>query len=260
MSEGRVLPKLFIILADPEIKEDTLCKKIFNMSLEVIKNQGYQYEITDLAKDGWNDVISVKDFVKVSDPVHINMMIEQQTSTLITKIQEEQEKFKNCELLLIFGPLSWFGLSSHFYSYWERVITCGAMYAPGHMFDQGILSKKRAMLIMTSSLPQEKFGRETSFGYVEEILYPITHGMLHAVGFRIHRTQTLFAPTPEKFKEIQNKWPMVLRGINDRAFLQFNQAKDYLNWQLNTPESDRKNDLEILHTRSIDMSLQESSM
>jgi hypothetical protein len=127
------------------------------------------------------------------------------------------------------------------------------------MYQRGAFARKRALMVMVSSLKQELFGRDTLYGTVEEILYPITHGMLHPTGFRIHRTQTLYMPKPATHEEILNKWQIALRDLDDRTCLVLNQPNDYTNWVLSTPEKDRKNDMEIL-TRYGDMSLQEATM
>jgi len=250
---------LFAIIADPDISENSICRKIAHLTLDVLKGLGYSITVTDLTKDGWNEVLSVKDFTKISDPIHINLRLEQQTSPLIQKIRDEQNRITQCDFFLVFGPLSWFGLPSHFFSWWERVITCGAMYSPGQIFNRGVLSGKKAMIVVTSKSPQERYGRDGVFGFVEEILYPVTHGMFHSVGFQVRRTQCLFAPTQEKYEEILNKWPAALRMLNDRMLISFNKPDDYLNWVLTAPEADRRNDFEVL-TKSGDMSLQETTM
>ena len=264
MKETRNAPgsqSLFALIVDPDISSDSLCRKIAYWSLDLLKAQFPEYTVTvtDLQKDGWNEVLSIKDFTKISDPIHINFRMEQEISPLIQKIKDEQTKLLKCDFFMVFGPLSWFGLPSHFYAWWERVVTHGKLYKSGAIFNRGLLFGKKAMLVVTSKNSQEKFGRDGINGFVEELLYPITHGMFHMIGFQVRRTQCLFAPTQEKLDEIYSKWPAALRMLNDRMLISFNKPDDYLNWKLVATESDRKNDFEVL-SKSGDMSLQETTM
>ena len=256
MSTERVRPtKIFLLCADPDICSDSVSRASYEIAVNIFKNQGNTVFTTDLVKDGWNEPVSTNDFTKVSDPIHVNLRLEQQYSPLIQKIQDEQSKLLQCELFLVFGPLSWFGLPSHFFAWWERVVTCGAMYSPGAIFDKGVLSKKNAMLFVSTTFPAEKFNKDTLHGFMEEIMYPITHGMFHMVGFKVHRTHCLYSATKEKLDEIRSKWPQHLRNICDRAVINFNKSTDYTNWKLNTTRPDWKNDFDVVVSDGIPLSL-----
>lgn len=251
--------KVFILVADTDVKEDTLTRRVLKASLEVLSTSAYQVTMTDCAKEGWLQPISSTDFQKLSDPVHINMQTEQMVSPVLQKIQDEQNKLLQCDLFLVFAPLTWFGPPSLFYAWWERVVTMGRCYGPGMMYQTGAFARKKALMVMVSNQRQELYGRDTMHGTIEEILYPITHGMLYPVGFKVHRTQTLYLSNPEKMDEIIGKWQTALRDLEERTSIVFNQPNDYTNWKLSTPEKDRRNDLEIL-TRYGDMSIQEATM
>jgi NAD(P)H dehydrogenase (quinone) len=258
-SSARGPTKVFILIADLGLNESSLTRRVVKASLEILTEPNYSVTITDLPKDGWLDPISANDFTRVSNPVHINIQNEQTISPLIQKLQDEQMKVLQCDLLLIFAPLTWFGPPSIFFSWWERVITLGRCYGPGVMYQRGAFARKRALLVMTSAERSELYGRDTAKGTVEEILYPITHGRLYPVGFKIHRTQTLYFPNPATDEEVLQKWQTALRDLEERTYIIFNQPNDYTNWCLSTPEKDRKNDLELL-TRFGDMSIQEATM
>jgi NAD(P)H dehydrogenase (quinone) len=215
--------------------------------------------VTDLAQDGWGDPLSARDFTKISDPIRINVRNEHYTSPLIQKIQDEQMKLFTCELFLVFAPLGWFGPPSLFFNWWQRVVTVGRCFGPGLQYQRGAFARKRALLVMVSDLRQDVHGRDALAGTVEELLYPITHGMLYPTGFRIHRTQTLYMPNPALHEEVLSKWQSALRDLDERTVIVFNQQNDYNNWVLCTPEKDRKNDLEIIQ-RYGDMSLKEATM
>lgn len=255
--------KVFILNADPDIQSDTACRKVVKASLEVLQTDTYQVFQTDIVKDGWLEPMSVNDFAKVSDPVHINLRIEQQISPLIQKIQDEQTKFLQCDFFILFTPLSTFGPSSHFFAWWERVVTFGRCYGPGLMYETGALARKHALVVVTTSMKEENFGRDTLYGTIEEILYPVTHGMLSPLGFTIYRSQCLFFNDPKKTDETLNKWQTALHDIDDssnsRTKIIFNAPKDYVNWQLATPEKERMNDMALLN-KSGDMTLKEATM
>ena len=258
MSE-RTSSKVFILIADPDISEESLTRKVVATSIETLKSGGYRITQTDLAKDGWLDVMSPRDFVRISDPSKIDFQIEQMTSPLIQKIVDEQDKLLNCDLFMVFAPLSWCGPPSHFYSWWQRVVTYGKFFGPGKIYNKGACAGKRALMVMTSTMRQDQFGRDTHYGTVEEILYPITHGMLYLVGFRVYRTQTIFIPNPAQFYDISLKWQTALHDIEERTSIMFNSPNDYTNWQLSTSQNERRNDFELIQ-RAGDMSIQEATL
>ena len=249
--------KAFILITDPDILDTSLCRRVTDSSIEILTASNYQIHKTDLAKDGWNDVLSVSDFTEVSDPIHINFRTEQMISPLIPKIQEEQEKFLECDLFLLFMPLSWFGPPAHFFAWWERVITFGKCYSPSLLYQTGTFSGKRALCVVVTDQKQEQFGKDSIMGSIEEILYPVTHGMLYPLGFKIHRSQCIFINNSDTLEEVIDKWKIVLKELNDRATIMFNQPGDYTNWILNAPEKERNNDFEILE-KTGDLSLQEA--
>ena len=260
MSESARGPtKVFILVADFDVKEDSLTRRVLKATLDALPEPAYSVTVTDLAKDGWLDPVSAKDFKRVSDPIRINLQTEQQVSPLVHKIEEEQRKILQCELFLVLFPISWFGLPSHFFAWWQRVVTLGKCYGPGMMYHTGAFAQKRALMVAVTNQKPETFNKDSLHGTVEELLYPVTHGMLYPTGFKIHRSQALFMHIPEKYDEVLSKWQIALKDLEERTCIVFNQPTDYANWQLTTPEKERKNDLELL-AKAGDMSLQEASM
>jgi NAD(P)H dehydrogenase (quinone) len=249
--------KILVVISDPDISEKSLCRNVAQFTINSLKSLGHTVTVTDLPKDGWNDVLSVKDFTKLSDPIHINMRLEQQISPLIQKIKDEQARVFDCDILMIMGPVSWFGLPAHFYAWWERVFTCGAMYSPGTLFSEGAFSKKRAIVVGISPNTSERFGSESINGKFELVVYPITHGMLHTVGFKVCRSQHLIFPPEKPMNEILGTWSRNLQNLQDRTLIPYNKSSAYLNWQLNTPENERRNDFQQVN-RYGDMGLLES--
>ncbi|OHT12496.1 Flavodoxin-like fold family protein [Tritrichomonas foetus] len=258
-SSARPPTKVFVLNTDPNISDKSLCRRVVNASMEVFNSSNYQVVSTDLAKDGWLDPISAKDFAKVSDPIHINFRTEHLTSPLVKKIQDEQSKLLQSDLFIIYAPLSWFALPSHFFAWWERVVTFGKMFGPGKMYQTGSCARKRAICVIVTDKKQEEFGRDTPNGTIEEMLYPVTHGMLYPLGFKIYRTQAVFLPNPAQHEEILGKFQSAIRELEERTPITFNQPSDYSNWVLHTNEKDRKNDLEILIDKG-DMTIQEATM
>jgi NAD(P)H dehydrogenase (quinone) len=251
--------RVFILVADIDVVDTSRTRRVLQASLEVLTAPQYTVTITDLAKDGWLEPLSVKDFTKISDPIHINLHVEQQISPLTQKIIDEQNKILQCDLFLILAPLSWFGPPSLFFSWWHRVVTAGKLWSPSAMHRTGAFARKRALAVMVSQEKQSAYGKDTLNGTVEELLYPITHGMLYPTGFKIHRAQALYMPNPALYDEVLSKWQTALRDLEDRTCILLNQPTDYVNWTLNTPEKERKNDLDML-ARIGDMSLQEATM
>ena len=106
--------KVFLLNTDPDLRSGSLCRRAYNSALEAFSSPGYEIVTTDLLVDGWNMPLSVADFKKLSDPVHVNLRTEQMVSPLIQKIVDEQTKLLQSDLFIIFAPLSSFVLPSHF--------------------------------------------------------------------------------------------------------------------------------------------------
>lgn len=258
---ARPAVNVFVLNTDPDINPNSLCRRVVRSSMEIFKANPNQYTVTstDLAADGWLDPLSAKDFTRLSDPIHVNLRTEQMVSPIIPKIQNEQQKLLNSDLFIIFAPLSWFGMPSQFYAWWERVVTFGKMYGPGKMYQTGSCSMKRALCVIVTNYKQEEFGKDTPNGTIEELLYPITHGMLYPLGFKIYRSQAVFLNNPAQFNETLQKFQSAIKELEERTPIIFNAPSDYTNWILHTNERDRKNDLEILMEKG-DMTIQEATM
>ena len=260
-SSARPAINVFLLNADPDTNKNSLCRRVVKASMDVFNANPSQYKVvtTDLSNDGWLDPISTKDFNRLSDPIHINVRTEQMVSPLLKKIQDEQQKLLNSDLFLVFAPLSWFGMPSQFFAWWERVITFGKMYGPGKLYQTGSCARKKALCVLVTNKKQEDFGKDTQNGTIEELLYPVTHGMLYPLGFKIYRTQAIFLPNPAQYDETLTKFQSAIKELEERTPITFNSPNDYTNWVLHTNEKDRKNDLELLAEKG-DMTIQEATM
>ncbi|MFB2938525.1 NAD(P)H-dependent oxidoreductase [Aerosakkonemataceae cyanobacterium BLCC-F154] len=100
-------------------------------------------------------------------------------------IQAEMEKLEWCDLLIIQFPLWWFSLPAILKGWVDRVFAMGKIYGGGRWYDNGVFQGKKAMLSLTTGGPENMYTAIGINGNINEILFPINHGILRFVGFEV---------------------------------------------------------------------------
>ncbi|UGQ46808.1 NAD(P)H-dependent oxidoreductase [Massilia endophytica] len=108
-------------------------------------------------------------------------------------IAAEQAKLLAADVVLFQFPLWWFSMPAIMKGWFERVYAYGLAYGVGEHSDrhwgdrygEGSFAGKRAMLIVTTGGWESHYGPRGINGPIEDILFPIHHGMLHYPGFDV---------------------------------------------------------------------------
>lgn len=108
-------------------------------------------------------------------------------------IELEQEKLRWADTVILQFPLWWFSMPAILKGWVERVYAYGFAYGVGEHSDsrwgdrygEGTLAGKRAMLIVTTGGWESHYAARGINGPIDDILFPIQHGILHYPGFEV---------------------------------------------------------------------------
>lgn len=108
-------------------------------------------------------------------------------------IAREQDKLRWADAVILQFPLWWFSMPAILKGWVERVYAYGFAYGVGEHSDahwgdrygEGMMAGKRAMLIVTTGGWESHYGARGINGPIDDILFPIQHGMLYYPGFDV---------------------------------------------------------------------------
>jgi NAD(P)H dehydrogenase (quinone) len=108
-------------------------------------------------------------------------------------IAAEQEKLLWADTVIFQFPLWWFSMPAIMKGWIDRVYAYGFAYGVGEHSDrhwgdrygEGTFAGKRAMLVVTAGGWAEHYAPRGINGPIDDILFPIQHGMLFYPGFEV---------------------------------------------------------------------------
>src|SRR5574338_581658 len=105
------------------------------------------------------------------------------------------DKLAWCDALILQFPLWWLGLPAILKGWVDRLFAVGRAYGGGRYFDRGRLRGKRAMCSLTVGASAAAYSEIGAYGPIGPILFPIHHGILGFVGFRVIEPFVVYAPS-----------------------------------------------------------------
>ncbi|MGL5094911.1 MAG: NAD(P)H-dependent oxidoreductase [Planctomycetia bacterium] len=150
---------------------------------------GMQVEVSDLYAMNFDPVGGKRDFTAVGDPDYFKYAVEQTRASkdggFVADLKAEQDKLFAADLLVFQFPLWWFGLPAILKGWVDRVLAAGLTYGGGRWYSDGVFRGKRAMIAFTAGGGQGIYKPNALNGDIDQILFPIQHGMLYFVGFDV---------------------------------------------------------------------------
>lgn len=188
--------KVLIVYAHEEPKSFNGALK--NTAIRTFEEAGHQVLVSDLYRMKFKAVADGEDFLERRDKHALKRQAEETTAvelgTLAHDILEEQKKLLDCDLLLLQFPLWWFGMPAVLKGWVDRVLSMGFAYGGGQCYDTGGLKGRRAMLSITTGGPDFMYSPLGRNGDMEQILFPIQHGILYFCGFDVLPPCIAYAP------------------------------------------------------------------
>ncbi|QNQ56767.1 NAD(P)H-dependent oxidoreductase [Serratia liquefaciens] len=185
---------VLIVYAHPE--PQSLNGSLRDFSVQRLEAAGHAVQVSDLYVMQWKATLDANDSTAQSGDRFNPSLDSQQAFAqgLQSKdIELEQEKLLWADTVILQFPLWWFSMPAILKGWVERVYAYGFAYGVGEHSDvrwgdrygEGTLAGKRAMLIVTTGGWESHYAQRGINGPIDDILFPIQHGILHYPGFEV---------------------------------------------------------------------------
>lgn len=193
---------IFIVYAHPEPK--SLNGNIKNFYATYLKKKGHQVIESDLYEMNWKAIADGDDFLTYNKNERLFYMQNSgkayANGSQSEDIVQEQEKILWADLIIFQFPFWWFGMPAILKGWIDRVFAFGFAYGTGkyegkHWGDRygdGSLKGKKAMLSTTIGGRKPQYEERGINGNIDDLLFPIQHGMLWYTGISIIPAEILY--------------------------------------------------------------------
>lgn len=186
---------VLIVYAHPQPHSLNGALKAF--AVQHLEQAGHHVEVSDLYAMKWKAQLDADDsldapvgdvFNSSADSKHAFERGRQSAD-----IAAEQAKLRWADAVIFQFPLWWFSMPAIMKGWIDRVYACGFAYGVGEHSDthwgdrygEGSLAGKRAMLLVTAGGWESHYSPRGINGPIDDILFPIQHGMLFYPGFEV---------------------------------------------------------------------------
>lgn len=185
---------VLIVYAHPE--PQSLNGSLRDFSVQRLEAAGHAVQVSDLYAMQWKATLDANDSTAQSGD-RFNPSLDSQQAFAqglqSRDIELEQEKLLWADTVILQFPLWWFSMPAILKGWVERVYAYGFAYGVGEHSDvrwgdrygEGTLAGKRAMLIVTTGGWESHYAQRGINGPIDDILFPIQHGILHYPGFEV---------------------------------------------------------------------------
>lgn len=187
--------KVLLVYAHPEPK--SLNGSLKNFTIQHLQNAGHEVQVSDLYAMNWKAALDANDSKNRLDETYFDASLDSQhafkNGLQSDDIALEQSKLLWADTVIFQFPLWWFSMPAIMKGWVERVYAYGFAYGVGEHNDshwgdrygEGTLAGKRAMLMVTAGGWQPHYSARGINGPINDILFPIHHGILHYPGFDV---------------------------------------------------------------------------
>ena len=204
--------KILLVYAHPEPR--SLNGGLKDFTVAHLQRAGHHVEVSDLYAMRWKAGLDAEDFADAPVGEVFRATLDSkhayEQNSQHADIVREQQKLRWADTVIFQFPLWWFSMPALMKGWIDRVYAYGFAYGVGEhseshwgdRYGEGMLAGKRAMLIVTAGGWAEHYAPRGINGHLDDILFPIQHGMLFYPGFTVlppvvfYRTDKT---TPEQF-------------------------------------------------------------
>jgi NAD(P)H dehydrogenase (quinone) len=186
---------ILLVYAHPEPR--SLNGALKDFSVERLERSGHTVQVSDLYAMKWKATLDPADVLQRQPDARFDPSLDSRHAFLnglqSEDIAREQDKLRWADALILQFPLWWFSMPAILKGWVERVYAYGFAYGVGEHSDlrwgdrygEGTLAGKRAMLIVTAGGWESHYGPRGINGPMDDILFPIHHGILYYPGFDV---------------------------------------------------------------------------
>ncbi len=223
--------KVLIVFAQPE--PTSLVRQLVDTGVAALEAEGHSVMLSDLYGMGWKAVYDAADFPERANSERLSFIAESghafDSGTQPADIAAEQAKVLAADAIILAFPLWWFGMPAILKGWIDRVWAYGFAYGykgqgNRHRYGGGGLAGRRALLAVTTGGPAEDYSPRGINGPLEQLLFPVTHGMLFYPGMAVLPTHALYGVnriTAEGMEAAKEAWRARLKHLFDEKPIAF---------------------------------------
>lgn len=186
---------VLIVYAHPEPR--SLNGSLKDFAVNHLQQAGHQVQVSDLYAMQWKAQLDAADTLAPPVGAHFDATLDSRFAydhqLQAADIAAEQEKLRWADTVIFQFPLWWFSMPAIMKGWFDRVYANGFAYGVGEHNDhhwgdrygEGTLAGKRAMLVVTTGGWESHYAPRGINGPIEDLLFPIQHGMLFYPGFSV---------------------------------------------------------------------------
>jgi len=186
---------VLLVYAHPEPR--SLNGSLKEFAVKRLERAGHAVQVTDLYQMQWKAALDAQDNIARQADARFDASMDSkqafESGTQSTDIALEQDKLRWADALILQFPLWWFSMPAILKGWVDRVYAYGFAYGVGEHSDthwgdrygEGTFAGKRAMLVVTAGGWPSHYEPRGINGPIEDILFPIQHGMLFYPGFDV---------------------------------------------------------------------------
>lgn len=226
--------KILIVSAHPG--PDSLTNSLRDVAAARLRADGHEVEISDLYAMNFKAGHDADDFTNLTAEGRVSYpfasMAAAETRAFSPDIIAEQDKVLAADAVIFAFPLWWFSMPAIMKGWFDRVWTAGIGYQTGGArYGDGRMKGKRAMLMVMVGGGESYFSQRGVNGPIDDLLFPINHGMLFYPGFDVlpsfvlHKTDRM---EPERYEQVAEEVRDTMRNLFTMKPIPYRrQAEDY---------------------------------
>lgn len=193
---------ILIVSAHPE--PASLTHALRDVAADQLGSDGHTVRIFDLYAEHWKSAVDRADFTLLPAAARLKVPAASGTAytsaTLTDDVASAQQALLWADALILAFPLWWFSMPAILKGWIDRVWSFGFAYGVGEHSDrrwgdrygEGKLAGRRAMLLVTAGGWEPHYGPRGINGPIDDLLFPIQHGVLFYPGFDVLPPSVLY--------------------------------------------------------------------
>jgi NAD(P)H dehydrogenase (quinone) len=232
LGKNQIMKKnVLIVYAHPE--PASLTRQLVELSVQTLQEQGHEVVWSDLYAMNWKAVFDENDFPSRANPNRLSFVTESghaySNGLQTADVEAEQQKLLAADAVILQFPLWWFGMPAILKGWVDRVFAYGLAYGykgegNRYRYGDGGLKGKRGILSVTVGGPVADYLPRGINGPLDQLLFPITHGMLFFAGMEVLPTYAVYGTgsiTAAGVGAVKAAWGSRLECLFDEAPMPF---------------------------------------
>ncbi|MFJ8686526.1 NAD(P)H-dependent oxidoreductase [Micromonospora wenchangensis] len=225
--------KTLIVYAHPEPR--SLNGSLKDVAVSTLEAAGHEVRVSDLYAMNWKAVVDAADFGGyATDPLRVvpSSGGAYDAGALTPDVTAEQEKLLWADTVILQFPMWWYTMPAILKGWVDRVFSFHFAYGVGvhdqtrygERYGEGTLLGRRAILSVTVGGPQSHYTDRGINGPIEDLLFPIHHGILYYPGMEVLPPFVLYGAdriSDGDFEDAAKRWKERLLTLETTAPIAF---------------------------------------